>query len=152
MPSSVKILFLALLSAIAAPASNTQLTTDKPIINFRLPIFNEEGYRAWLVRGSEARQVSGNQIAIKQLVLSSFNGKADEKVDTLLLSPEAFVSLSKGSGTESVVVTGPSVIRVVSDQFEASGTDWAYAGRDKRVSIAKSVRVVFKAELDDILK
>lgn len=151
MPSLAKILLFCLMPA-AVWAANNQVSTDKPIVNFRLPVFNAEGHRAWLVRGSEARQAPENRIAIKDLTLSSFTGKADEKVDTVLLSPEAMVSVTKVSSADSVVVTGPSTIRVINDQFEASGSGWSYTGKDKKVSISKNVRVVFNAAFNDILK
>ena len=50
------------------------------------------------------------------------------------------------------IASGPSTIRVISDQFEASGTQWTYARKDKKVSIAKHVRVTFRAEFKDFLK
>lgn len=146
MPSFAKTLLLGLVPAVAALAANTQISTDKPIINFRLPAFTSEGYRAWLVRGSEARYAGENQIDIKELTLSVFSGRADEKVDTLILSPAAVVHPG------DAVVTGPASIRVISDQFEASGTDWRYAHKEKKVSIAKNVRVIFRAEFKDYLK
>lgn len=146
MPSlTQKLLFSLALPAVAL-AANTQISTDKPVINFRLPSFTAEGYRAWLVRGSEARYASENQIDIKELTLSVFSGKADEKVDTLILSPVAVVHPA------DAVVTGPTTIRVINDQLEASGTTWRYAQKEKKVSIAKNVRVILHAEFKDILK
>ncbi len=146
MSTLAKRILLSLLPAAAALAANTQISTDKPILNFRLPAFSPEGYRAWLVRGSEARYIGENQIDIKELTLSVFSGRADEKVDTLILSPAAVVHPA------DAVVTGPSRIRVINDQFEASGTEWHYAQKDKKVSIAKNVRVTFQAEFKDFLK
>jgi hypothetical protein len=145
VPPLVKKLLLGLVPASLAFAANTQISTDQPIVNFRLPMFGPENYRAWMVRGSEARYV-GDRIQIKDLTLSIFSGRADEKVDTLILSPAAVVNRADS------VVTGPSTIRVISDQFEATGTDWSYGHKDKRVSIAKHVRVIFRAEFKDFLK
>jgi lipopolysaccharide export system protein LptC len=142
---SAKIILLGLLVASSALAT-TQISTQKPIVNFRLPWFTPEGYRAWMVRGSEARYVAAERIDIKDLTLSVFTGLADEKVDTLLLSPDAVVN------PDAAVVTGSSTIRVISGQFEATGTEWSYAHKDKKVSIAKNVRVTFNAEFKDFLK
>ena len=146
MPAFIKILLLCLIPVTAALAATTRIATDKPIVNFRLPMFTPDGYRAWLVRGSEARYASGNRIDIKDLVLSVFSGRADEKVDTLILSPGALVNPGDS------LITGPATIRVISNQFEASGLDWSYAHKDKKVSIAKNVRVSFRAEFKDFLK
>jgi hypothetical protein len=140
-----KTLLLCLVTATTALAA-TQLSTQKPVVNFRLPMFTADGYRAWLVRGSEASYAEGGRIQIKELTLSVFSGRADERVDTLLLSPDALVNPA------SSLVTGSSTIRVISDQFEASGSDWSYAHKDKKVSIAKNVRVTFHAEFKDFLK
>jgi hypothetical protein len=146
----VSLLFRILLPCllpVAALAQGTQISTDQPIVNFRLPAFTPEGNRAWLVRGSEARYSGPNDIGIKELTLSIFDtGTATEKVDTLILSPLAVVHPA------DAVVTGPDTIRVISDQFEASGHNWRYAHKDKKVSIAKNVRVVFRAEFKDLLK
>ena len=146
MPSLLRILLLCLLPA-AALAQGTSISTDKPIVNFRLPAFTPEGTRAWLVRGSEARYAGPNDIGIKELTLSIFAAKAaEEKVDTLILSPLAVVHPA------DAVITGPEGIRVLSDQFEASGINGRYAHKDKKVSIAKHVRVAFRAEFKDFLK
>ena len=139
-------LFLTLLAAAAA--ATTEISTDKPIINFRSSTFTAEGFRSWLIRGSEAQVLPAkNQITIKELTLSVFPGKADnEKVETMILSPTAEVH------TADSIVTGPDTIRVINDQFEATGTAWTYFHKEKRVSIACNVRVTFRAELKDFLK
>ncbi len=134
------------LASATASAADTRFATDKPVINFRLPTFTPEGHRAWLVRGSEARFNGEDRIDIKDLTLSIFTGEADGKLDTLILSPTA--ELRPGESLAS----GPGAIRVISDQFEATGTGWKYAHKDKRISIAKNVRVVFHAEFKDLLK
>ena len=140
------LVFLSL--GAAAMAATTEISTDKPIINFRSSTFTAEGFRSWLLRGSEAQVLPAkNQITIKELTLSIFSGKADnEKVETMILSPTAEVH------TADAIVTGPDTIRVINDQFEATGTDWRYLHKDKRVSIARNVRVTFRAELKDFLK
>ena len=146
MSSFLKKLLLCLVPATLVLGAGTQFATDRPVINFRLPWFTDEGYRAWMVRGSEARYANENRIGIKDLTLSIFTGQADEKVDTVILSPNAVVHPNDS------VVTGSSTIRVINDQFEASGVDWRYAHKDKKVSIGKNVRVTFQAEFKDFLK
>ena len=140
--------FACLLAAGAAPASaaNTQVSSDRPIINFRLPTFTPDGHRSWLVRGSEAVMSGPNQVDVKGLTLSVFSGKSDEKVETMILSPTARVLPAES------VMTGDGTIRVINDEFEATGSDWHYAHKEKRVIIAKDVRVVFNTELKDFLK
>ncbi len=142
------LLFLAFVAAVMASAAGTQISADKPVINFRLPSFTPEGFRAWLVRGSEAfYQPKTNQINIKELTLSVFSGKEDNKVTTLILSPTATVL-----PTESIV-TGDSTIRVINDDFEATGTGWRYAHKEKKTIIQKKARVtLFHVEIQNFLK
>ncbi len=135
-----------LLPAVAAFAASTQVSAERPIINFRLPTFTPDGHRSWLVRGSEARFASKDQIEIKDLTLSIFSEKGDDKVETMILSPTARVLPAES------VITGEGTIRVINDEFEATGSAWRYDHKAKRVSIAKNVRVVFNAELKDFLK
>ena len=134
-------------AAAAAIAATTQISPDKPIVNFRLPSFTSEGYRSWLVRGSEAYYLpKENEIDVKELTLSVFSGKSDDKLMWLILSPSAKV-LPAAS-----LVTGDSTIRVINDDFEATGTGWRYADKEKKTIIRKKVRVTFKAEIKDFLK
>jgi len=140
------LLSLALLLAGSAGAQATRFSADAPVVNFRLPMFTPEGHRAWLVRGSEARFASANVIDIKELTMTLFTGDATDRVETMILSPVARV-LAQDS-----VVTGPDRIRVINDNFEATGLQWRYDHKEKSISIAKTVRVTFRAELKDFLK
>ena len=138
--------FSLLLLPLVSLAATTQISSDKPIINFRLPTFTPEGHRSWLVRGSEASFASQDQINVKELTLSIFSGKADDKVETMILSPTATVLPA------DAVITGEGTIRVINDEFEATGSGWRYAHKEKRVSITRNVRVLFNTELKDFLK
>ena len=150
MFSSLKRVFILLAGIVVvafASAAGTQISADKPVINFRLPSFTPEGYRAYLVRGSEGFYVpKNNQIIIKELTLTVFSGKEDDKVTTLILSPTATVLPAES------VVTGDSTIRVINDDFEATGIGWRYAHKDKKTVIQKKVRVTFHAEIKNFLK
>jgi len=135
------------MAGVAAFAATTQISADKPIINFRLPNFTPEGNRAWLVRGSEAFYLpKENQINVTELTLSVFSGKSDGKLTTMILSPTAQVFPATS------IVTGESTIRVINDDFEATGTGWRYAYKEKKTTIQKKVRVSFRAEFKDFLK
>lgn len=139
-------LFL-LLAPVTAWAASTQIASDKPVINFSLPAFTPEGYRAWLVRGSEGRYLpKQNQIEVRELTLTIFSGLADDRVDTIIVSPMAVVTPAAS------VVSGPESIRVINDQFEATGRDWRYAHKDQKITIGKNVRITFSAEFKDLLQ
>ena len=64
----------------------------------------------------------------------------------MILSPTAEVLPNES------VVTGPGTIRVINDDFEATGTGWRYLHKEKRVLINRDVHVTFNAELKNFLK
>lgn len=146
MSTLLKKLLPVLLPAVAVLAATTQVAPDRPIVNFRLPTFNPAGFRQWLVRGSEARIHDRNDIAINGLTLTVFSGNAADRIETMLLSPVARVA------PEDQVISGPGTIRVIDDEFEASGSDWRYAHQDRFISINQNVRVTFRAELKNLLQ
>ena len=146
MSSPLKKILLVLCPVAAAVAATTQFSPDRPVINFRLPTFTPEGHRSWLVRGSEARFINENKINVKGLTLTIFSGLADGRVETMMLSPSAEVLPADS------VITGQETIRVINDEFEATGVDWRYNHQEKRVSINQNVHVTFRAELKAILK
>jgi lipopolysaccharide export system protein LptC len=136
------------LAALAAIAQNsTRISTDAPILNFRLPMYTvPDGYRAWLVTGSEARVISPNDIDIKELTMTIFSGDGRDHIDTLILSPAARIA------PEDQIASGDSPIRVINDNFEDTGIGWRYEHKEKKVSITRHVRVVLQSELKDLLK
>jgi lipopolysaccharide export system protein LptC len=134
------------LAASLGHAASTQIAPNQPIVNFRLPDFTPEGYRSWLVRGSEARYLQDGVVNITGLNLTIFNGQADGKVETLILSPAATVRPGEQ------VVRGSDTIRVINDHFEATGSNWSYAHKDKKVSTGKNVRVILHTQLNSILQ
>lgn len=145
-PYSIALL-LAAAVGVSAFAASTQVSAEKPVINFRLPNFTPEGYRAWMVRGSEGRYLpKENRIDVTELTLSIYSGGSDDKLTTMILSPSATVLADEG------VVFGESTIRVINDDFEATGTGWRYEYKTKKTLMKKNVRVVFQAELNQILQ
>ena len=141
------LLVVGLAAAPALARDSTRISGDAPIINFRLPAYTTpDGYRAWLVRGSEARILGPNDIAIKELTLTVYSGDARNRVETVILSPAATVS------PEDQVAAGDSPIRVINDNFEATGTGWRYEHKEKKVSISRQVRVVLHSELKNLLQ
>jgi hypothetical protein len=136
--------------ATALPAQvSTRVASDAPIVNFRLPTFTAEGYREWLVRGTEARMHSAKEIDIRELTLTVFTGDATDKITTMILAPMAKVL------PEERTVTGQETIRVLNDSLEATGTEWrVHQPGDKAVDISlrKNVRVTFRAELKNLLQ
>lgn len=144
--------FLLIFLGAALPAlaaDSTRVSGKAPIINFSLPTFtNPDGYRSWLIRGSEAWLTEQTVIDVKELSLTVFSGDSANRIDTLLLSPSARVL------TDQQIISGPSSLRVINlrDGFEASGEDWRYTHKNKTVTLAKKARVVLQAEFKNFLQ
>jgi hypothetical protein len=47
---------------------------------------------------------------------------------------------------------GDGTVRLIRDDIEVTGSGWNYDHPGKKVSITRNVRVVFAAQLNDILK
>ena len=149
-------LFLLLLYALGlAPGVNplrgaderpTAFTADAPVVNFRVPTFTREGFRSWLLSGAEGHYLGANRLDITDLNLTVFDGTATNRVESVFLSPSATALINAGQ------VRGQDRLRLITDDFEATGEDWRYDHRAKKVSIRKNVRVVFHAQLKDMLR
>ncbi|HEY4246373.1 MAG TPA: LPS export ABC transporter periplasmic protein LptC [Lacunisphaera sp.] len=140
-------LLCPLAAAVVALAATSQISPGKPVINFRLPSFTPEGYRSLLVRGSEAQYLpQNNEVDVKGLTLSVFSGKSDDKLTTMMLSPAAKVLPDKS------LVVSDSTIRVINDDFEATGTGWSYDHKERKIIIDKKVRVTLHGEIENFLK
>ena len=129
---------------IVAPAS-----PKAPIVNFTLPKFTDpDGYRDFLVRGSEAWMTAPNIIDVKELSVTVFSGDASNRIDTMMLSPAARLL------PDDQIISGDSTLRVIDLQngFEATGEGWRYTHKAKTIILHKKVRMVFHRELKDLLK
>jgi hypothetical protein len=131
--------------ALAAPAS-PRLTAPAPARNYTLSLFSEQGYHSMHVRGASADLRNPARIGLSELTLTLFSGDASRRVDTIILSPEAVLV------PESQQVSGPSAVRVIRDDLELTGQDWHYDHAGKKILIRRNARIVFRAELSDILK
>jgi hypothetical protein len=129
-----------------AEEHRTALTPGAPVINFSVPTFTRDGNRSWVLRGSQGLVISMNEIAVTDLNLTVFAGDASNRVDTVFLSPAATALLNEAQ------VRGPGRVRLIDDDLEATGEDWSYDHRQKKVSIRKNVRVVFHAQLQNVLR
>jgi hypothetical protein len=124
----------------------TAFTTNAPVVSFRVPTFTSEGFRSWLLSGAEGHYVNANQLDVTDLNLTVFDGTATNRVESVFLSPSASALINDGQ------VRGQDRLRLITDDFEATGEDWRYDHRAKKVSIYKNVRVVFHAQLKDMLR
>lgn len=133
------------LAALAALAV-AQISPDAPIRNFRLPFFENDGFRAWDLRGAEARARDAERIELVQMKLQVFRREPAGSIQIEIVAPEAVLrpALSEASGENS--------IRIFNEDYEITGYDWTWHGRENHVVIRRDVRVTFRAPLQDILK
>ena len=129
-------------------AGGPEVTARVPIKNFQLPTFTKAGDRAMLLLAGEAFIVSQTQVEVTDLNLTLFSGDATNRVDTVLVSPAATVLL------DQQIVRGNSTVRLVRDDLEVTGEQWSYSHQpaEKKVLIENKARVVFRAQLPDLLK
>ncbi len=139
--------FLSLLASLTRAAEPAR--TVQPVVakNWSLPLFTKEGHRSLTLRGTEARTFSAERIDIIDLNITTFNGDATAKVDSILLCRE----LASFFPNEKIV-RGKSTVRLVRDDLEITGEQWTYDHAAKKVSLARHARITFKAQLPDILK
>ncbi len=134
---------LVLAGTLAARAVNP--TDATPVLSFKLPTFTKEGHRSMLLQGTEA-VVSTTRVELIEMNLTLFSGDDRNAVETIILSPVATALL------DSDQVRGDSSVRVIRDDIEITGQGWTYDHRTKKVSITRNARVVFNAQMPDILK
>jgi hypothetical protein len=139
-------IFLGLLLLAFNLGHAAEDTPSEPAKNFILPTFTREGYYSMRLCGSEARMLTLHLIELDDMKLTVFSGDASNRVDWVLLSPLARVSIDED------VARGPGTIRLVRDDLDLTGEQWTYNHANKSISIAKNVRVVFHSELTDLLK
>ncbi len=128
----------------AAGDRATVISVDAPIVNFRIPTFNRQNFRSWLLSGAEGHYLGPNELAVTNLSLTVFSGDATNAVEYVFLSPMANARLDDGQ------VSGPGPLRLIAREYEATGEDWLYEHRQKKISLHKNVRVVFHAPLKSL--
>lgn len=139
------VLASAVVLAITAVAFG-QMRGDAIGKQFSLPMFTREGFRSMWVRAAVGQMVEPNRIELADMHLTLFTGDASNRIETIIISPNAtFLPTSR-------IARGENSVRLIRDEVDASGEKWTYHHAEKRISLQGNVRVVFTAELTDILK
>ncbi len=132
---------------VTAPLNVTaQLTGNAAGKNFSLPLFTDAGARSALLRASLARTVGGDRIELVEMNLTLFSSDVANQIDTIILAPVATFLPS------TTLASGEKSVRVIRDDIEITGEQWTYDPAGKKVSLQKNTRVVFQAQLPDILR
>ena len=118
-----------------------------PAKNWVLPIFTDkEGFRSMTLRGGAVQPVGANRIDVTDLNITVFSGDAAARVDSVLLAQSASFF------PKTNIATGAKRVRLVRDDYEVSGEGWRYEHAAKKITLQKNTRIVFNAQLNDILK
>lgn len=144
-----------LLALVPLPgrAQSAGVTTTAPIVNFKLPIYNDAGLRKSLFRGNEARRIGTGQIDIVAMQYTLYKEDGSNEADTTLLAPSASVFLT---ANKPYKVQGAEGIRIVRDDLDLHGTRWTFETdeqQNRHVTLETNVRVVFRTlQLGNLLK
>ena len=140
--------WLQLILPLLAFASGLRaVERSSPATNWVLPIFTDkEGHRSLTARGSEVRPLDKNSIAVTDLSITIFSGDAASRVETIFLSPLATLLPTENRAL------GDKSVRIVRNDLEATGRRWVYDHAQKHVTLDGNVRIVFNAEIKDLLK
>jgi len=119
-----------------------QMVPDAPIRHFRLPMFGENGFKSWELRGLQGHYLSPEEALIEGLELVVFSGDETLEVQNRIRSPRALIHLkeSRAEGDSSLFVIGPG--------YEISGRDWTWDGSSRTITVREAVRVAFAGSLD----
>lgn len=135
-PLTVALLLLVLAGGLAA-----QMRPDAPIRNFRFPVFNDDGWKMWELRGVEGRFLTEDRGLILGLDLLVFSGDATLTLENRIRSPQALIDFEAktAEGESTLFVTGPG--------YEIEGAGWHWDGIGKRMLVSEGARVVFQDSL-----
>jgi len=139
----------AVLGAAGAdtPASSPILAGTS-VKDWQTNIFSPEGNRKMTLKGTEARPITADQIDFVDMNIAIFSGDAAAHLDSVILSPAASFFLREDRAR------GDGAVRLIdySRNFEVTGENWVYEYDQKKISIARNVKVIIHAALPDILK
>jgi hypothetical protein len=123
-----------------------QPISDAPVLNFRLPIFNELGYRIWDLRAAAVRNLDNDRIELTTVHLRMLAGDDAGTVEGDLYTPSAVVDQAART------VSGEGQLQVIGRGVELYGNDWSYDGKTKSIVIKHNVVVAFTGDLGNIIQ
>ncbi len=137
---------IILVSMVTQIGLYAQIVPDAPVIDFKLPMFGENGYKIWDLQGDEGRYINTERIDVINLKLRVFSGDSSLLLDTTIESPEATMLIRSNRALSN------SSIRMVGPNYHITGMIWHWEGSKRTLVVKKNVRVKFQDTLTDILK
>lgn len=124
-------------------------TLDEPITNFKLPLFNDEGYRTGYLRGEQATILNEVEIRILGMELNQYSGDERDAVIGTMESPEALFRLDQNDRRSAA---GPGSIKLENDSFVLTGDDWIWQEKGNQLVINKNVKIVIFDAIGNVIK
>ena len=124
-------------------------TPNAPITNFKLPLFNDEGYRTGYLRGEQGIYVSDNEIRILGMELNQYSGDERDAVIGTMESPEALFRIDQNKRRSAA---GPGSIKLENDSFVLTGEDWIWQENGNQLVINKKVKIVIFDAIGNVIK
>jgi hypothetical protein len=150
MKHRIWVSLLLLFSAIVLTAIHSRLVAEMipnaPVENFRLPMFNEEGYRSWDLRGAKGTYVDGTHVDVIDMKMRVFSGDEENEVLTEIVSPTATVLIAENKAI------GRNTILISNQDYRITGQNWTWEGNTDSFIIEGDVVVTFFEGIGDILK
>lgn len=133
---------LSVVFSLAGFGLIAQMMPDAPIQHFRLPMFGENGFKTWELRGVKGHLHSKEEAVIEGMELVVFSGDEAMWEENRIRSPKALIRLeeSRADGDSSLFVVGPG--------YEIQGNDWSWIGLEKKIIVRDAVRVSFAGTVD----
>jgi hypothetical protein len=146
-----RLTWLTITFSLAAANLAAQPSTDAPLRNLELPVFNEFGNRIWHLRAASARFLTekADQIELATVHLRILTGDADGTLDAELFAPVALVDLSDKNNR---TVSGKGQLHVIGRGMELFGNDWICYAATKSIVVERDVVITFTASLGNILR
>jgi hypothetical protein len=135
-------LLVAAFALIGGVALLGQMVPDAPIQHFRLPMFGENGYKSWELRGLTGTYISEQEALVEGVELVVFSGDEAVLQETSIRSPRATLYLkeARAEGDSSLFVIGPG--------YEIQGRNWTWEGANRKIIVREAVRVSFAGSVD----
>ena len=143
--SRLGLLAAALLALAGATRAAPPSLTEAPIIDFHLSLFDDEtGRKTSDLRGGTAIYHGTEQLEIRDFTLSLFDSKGS--LSLKVASPKAHLQI------KTRIAEGDDSIDVAGSGYSLAGKRWRCEEPARKIAIREEARVVFQAQLIDILK
>lgn len=125
-----------------------KMVPDAPVENFKLPMFGEDGYKAWDLQGDEGRYVSPEELEVVKMTLRLYATGDPIEPQTVITSPDATIypQKSEASGPGTIFITERG------GAFSIFGRDWIWNGQTDTITINQDAKVTFRESLGSIIQ